>query len=296
MIWRSEITDSSLEKADKKWRFILYDLDFTSGLYGSEGTSYANDLLGQMDAPGHDFNFPDMLRNLCKNEEFLNAFYDNYLEVMDNCFSYNQVKAKLSEYTRAYKEATEATHHRFGKSWAAYSYDGEADGLLNFFKNRPAFAKKYLDKFCGRSNSGTPTASETKVLPPSKWWYWGGATYEVDYANEIFYAHVPKTLPNSWEAQAGYSNLTLEAGQTYRVTFEASCSGNGTFELFTNRNDNGNYPTVSIADFTFTKELKAYECTFVMTMDTHDDWSLCFNFGEGKGDFTIKNVTISKLD
>ena len=296
MVWRSETTDPSLEKADNKWRFILYDLDFTSGLYGSEGTSYKNDLLGKMDAPDNDFNFPDMLKNLCKNEEFLNAFYENYLSMIDSCFAIDKVTKKLNEYTSAYREATQATLHRFGNSWAAYSYDGEADGLLTFFKKRPAYAKKYLDRFCGKESADTPTYNEATLLPPSQWWYWGGASFEVDYANEIFYAHVPKTLPNSWEAQAGASNLTLEEDHTYRVTFEASCNGNGTFELFVNRNDNGSYPTVSVADFTFTAELKAYECTFVMTMGTNDDWSLCFNFGEGLGDFTIQNVTICEVN
>lgn len=296
MVWRSEIIDPSLPKADKKWRFILYDLDFTSGLYGSEGTSVYNDLLGQLGAEGHDYNFPDMLKNLCRNKDFLNAFYNNYLSVIDNCFSIDKVKTKLSAYTNTYREATQATLHRFGLSWAAYSYDGEADGLLNFFKNRPTYAKKYLDIFCGRTDTGTPSAKETKVLKPSQWWYWGGATFEVDYANEVFHAHVPKTLANSWEAQAGAGNLTFEEGHRYRITFEASCNGNGTFELFVNREDNGSYPTVNIADFTFTKELTAYECTFVMTMGTNDDWSLCFNFGEGKGDFVLQNVTVSEVN
>ena len=35
--------------------------------------------------------------------------------------------------------------------------------------------------------------------------------------------------------------------------------------------------------------------TFVMTMATNNDWSLCFNFGEGLGDFVIKDVTICEV-
>lgn len=294
MVWRSEIVDPALERADKKWRYILYDLDISSGLYGNHDTAASYDLLSRIEAPWNDCNFPAMLKNLCKSEEFLEAFYSNYLSVIDNCFAIEKVEALLKENTASYKKATQDTHRRYGNSWAADTYDNEAEGLLNFFKQRPKYAKLYLDIFCGK-NLAAETLTGTKYLPPSTWWHWGEAEYRTDAANEIFYAHVPKTLDNSWEAQAGVSNLTLEKGEMYYITFEASCNGEGNFELFTNRNDNGNYPTVQIANFDFTKKLTGYSCAFVMTGDTHSDWSLCFNFGKGKGDFVIKNVTISKM-
>ena len=294
MVWRSEIIDPSLERADKKWRYILYDLDISSGLYGSHDTAASYDILGHIEAPWNDCNFPAMLKNLCKNKEFQEAFYNNYLSIIDNCFSIEKVENLLKKYSATYKEATQATHRRYGNSWAADTYDNEAEGLLNFFKQRPKYAKLYLDIFCGK-NLAAETLTETKYLPPSAWWYWGEAEYRADAANEIFYVHVPKALDNSWEAQAGVSDLTLEKGEMYYITFEASCNGEGNFELFVNRNNNGDYPTVQIADFDLTKKLTGYSCAFVMTGDTHSDWSLCFNFGKGKGDFVIKNVTISKM-
>lgn len=294
MVWRSEIIDPDLERADKKWRYILYDLDISSGLYGNHDTSAAYDSLSNMEAPWNDCNFPAMLKNLCKNKDFSEAFYNNYLSVIDNCFAMEKVKALLNEYTSTYKDATCDTHRRFSNSWAASSYDSEAAGLLAFFETRPKYAKLYLDIFCGKDlTAGTLT--ETRALPPSDWWYWGEATYRADTKNEIFYVNVPETLEESWYAQAGASGLTLEKDEMYYITFEASCNGTGKLELFTNRNDNGNYPTVQISDFDLTKKLTTYSCAFVMTGDTHNDWSLCFNFGKGKGDFVIKNISISKL-
>lgn len=294
MVWRSETVDPQLERCDKKWRFILYDLDISSGLYGNTDTSAAYNSLNKIDAPWNDCNFPAMLKNLCDNEEFRTAFYNNYLSVIEECFAIDKVEALLKEYTTAYKEATRDTHLRYSNNWAANSYDSEAAGLLNFFKERPKYAKLYLDMFCGLEPESS-SLTGTKTLLPSDWWYWGEANYRVDTANEVFHVNVPVTQQESWHAQAGASNLTLEKGSMYYITFEASCNDNGKFELFTNREDNGNYPTLQIADFEFTKELKKYTCTFVMTMDTHNDWSLCFNFGEGKGDFVLKNVTISKM-
>ena len=295
MVWRSEIKDPQLERADKKWRFILYDLDISSGLYGSHDTAASYDSLSRIEAPWNDFNFPAMLKNLCKNKDFLEAFYHNYLSIIDNCFAIEKAEALLKEYTTAYKEATQDTHRRFGNSWAADSYDYEAADLLNFFKNRPKYAKLYLDLFCGKGITDTTALSDTITLPPSSWWYWGEADYRADDENEIFYVHVPETLEESWHAQAGASNLSLEEGRMYYITFEASCNGTGNLELFTNRNDNGDYPTVQIADFELTRTLTKYSCAFVMTGNTHDDWSLCFNFGKGKGDFVIKNISINKL-
>lgn len=294
MVWRSETVDPQLERADKKWRFILYDLDISSGLYGSHDTAPSYDSLNKINAPWNDFNFPDILKNLSKNKEFLDAFYTNYLSVIDECFAIDKVKAKLDSYTKAYKNAMQDTHRRFGNSWAADSYDNEAKGLLNFFQKRPEYAKKYLKIFCNTELTEN-ILTETRHLLPSQWFYWGEANYRVDAANEIFYVNLPHSLDYSWEAQAGAPDLTLEEGCIYYVTFEASCNGDGNFELFVNRNDNGEYPTLQVADFKFTKELTKYTCSFAMTKETQHDWNLCFNFGEGKGDFVIKNVTISKM-
>jgi len=295
MVWRSEIIDPTLDRADKKWRFILYDLDISSGVYGSNDTSFYFDSLSKINAPWNDFNFPDMLHNLCRNKDFLDAFYNNYLSIIENCFAIEKVEALLQEYTSSNKEATQDTHRRFSNSWAADGYDREAEDLLKFYKNRPKYAKLYLDIFCGKGTD-TITLSGTKTLKPSDWWHWGGAEYRVNTDNEIFYVHVPESLDNSWESQAGASNLTLEEGCVYYITFEASCNGTGNFELFVNRNDNGNYPTVQIAEFELTRNLTEYACTFLMTKETNSDWSLCFNFGKGKGDFVLKNVSISKVE
>lgn len=295
MVWRSELIDPDLERADKKWRFILYDLDISSGLYGSHDTSYSYDSLSNIRAPWNDFNFPDMLRNLCRNEEFLEAFYQNYCKIIDSCFAPEKVEPLLREYAASYKEATQATHHRYGNSWAADSYDRETEDLFNFYKHRPKYAKLYLDLFCGKGSDAL-TLSDTQMLNPSDWWHWGEASYRTNDTDEVFYVHVPKSLEHSWQAQAGSTPISLEKGELYYITFEASCNGNGRFELFVNREENGDYPTVSIKEFDLDKTLTRYECTFLMTGDTHTDWRLCFNFGKGKGDFVLKNVTISKTE
>ena len=294
MVWRSEINDPSLNKADGKWRFIFYDLDITAGLYGNTETSFYYDMLGNLNAPYNDFNFPDILRNLCNNEDFLEAFYQRYLSVIENCFSIDKVEAKLSEYTAAYKEATVATHYRYNNTWAADSYDDEAYNFLLFFQHRYVYAKHYLDVFCNRSDATSSVFGDTKVLNPSTWNYWGTADYWVDTETETFHAHTTELQPNSWDAQAATPKLTLEEGHIYRIALEASCNGIGNLKLCVNRYDGSGYPTIQIAELSLTEELTYYECTLIMSKATNNDWKLCFDFGNGTGNFIIKNVSISE--
>jgi hypothetical protein len=112
--WHAKTVNPDLPKADGKWRFILYDTEFSSGLYGSESTQYKYDLLNSMSVGEEDFDIPDILRNACKNETFRQAFYDNYLHIMETCFDSDTVSKKTDEYAAAYGAATKDTFFRFG--------------------------------------------------------------------------------------------------------------------------------------------------------------------------------------
>ena len=111
-------------------------------------THYEYDLLNKMYLEEWEkFDFPEILRNLCKNQEFLQAFYDNYLKVMKTCFDPEEVTKKIDEYSAAYKKAIIDTDKRFGLTWMEKGFDVEVKELKTFFQNRPEFAKQYLDKF-----------------------------------------------------------------------------------------------------------------------------------------------------
>ena len=145
--WRARIVNPELPKADGKWRFILYDTEYSSGLYGQMETQYDYDLLNYMDAGDTDFNLPDIVRNLCSNPAFLQAFYDNYIRIMESCFDPVLVCEMIDTYADTYGTATKDTLNRFGLDWAANNYDGEVSELKEFFQLRPEYAKRYLDNF-----------------------------------------------------------------------------------------------------------------------------------------------------
>ena len=147
MVWRSNVVDSTLPKADGKWRFILYDLDFSSGLYDSADTTYYHDDLNTNYVDSEEFDLPSILRNLCRNEEFKQSFYDNYVRIMEENFDPGRVSSLIREYVGAYKNVMKDTHKRFGAEWAADCYEDECAKLKTFFRERPKYAKDQLDYF-----------------------------------------------------------------------------------------------------------------------------------------------------
>ena len=54
---------------------------------------------------------------------------------------------KIDEYAKEYKTAICDTYKRFGIEWASHNFDGEVEDLKLFYRNRPEYAKRYLDTF-----------------------------------------------------------------------------------------------------------------------------------------------------
>ena len=291
-VWHSKTVNPDLPKADGKWRFILYDTEFSTGLYDSEGCSYHYDLLNVMSAGKEDFNLPNILRNICKNETFRQAFYDNYLLIMDTCFDTNTVCAKIDAYVAKYGKVTNDTHFRFGMDWAAWNYESEVEQFKEYFRRRPTFAKRYLDRFCGvKSNEVLPSGN---LLPPtSVWTYYGAADYTAEEEENTFLVTVPNPSQNHWDMQSQSGNVTLEFGREYLLSFDASSTDSSTVTIFFNRSDGWFWPECWKTDVSLSPELSHYEFRFVMGSDTEDDWRFCLNFGKCTGDFVFKNVSLT---
>ena len=145
-LWRSTSPDQNIPYADGKWRFMLYDLDMTAGLYQNETTSASYDYLNGMYRGGS--SFVTMFYNLLNNEDFRQKFYDNYIDIMGTVFENGRVDSKITEYVSAYKQAILDTRERFRRDWIInfLNYDNEVNILRDFFRKRPDYAKKYLDK------------------------------------------------------------------------------------------------------------------------------------------------------
>lgn len=303
MVWRTNVVDETCEKADGKWRFILYDLDFSSGLYDSEDTTYYHDALNTNHVDSAEFNLPAILRNLCENDEFREQFYENYIRIMEENFAPKKVSALLKQYAKEYGPAIKDTHVRFGAEWAAHSFDSEVDKLESFFRMRPEYAREQLDYYIehsgdyeGEGSSADGGQDSTNFVPDITWWYYyGDANVYVDQAQNGFVVEVAKEQQNNWDIQLGSTSIIMEDGKKYHLRFEASTDGEGKFVVFFNRFDGEGYPTKAIAEFELTGEMTTYDFYFDWNKGTYDDWRLCLNYGLLPGETVVKNLFLEEV-
>lgn len=299
MAWHSRTVNPDLPKADGKWRFILYDTEFSTGLYGSAQTQCGYDLLNKMSAGDEDFNIPNIVRNLCKNDEFRQKFYDNYLRIMETCFNSDLVNQKTDEYAAAYGEAVKATFSRFGMDWAGWSFDNEVEQFKYYFSRRPKYAKRFLNTFCDVKEetivTDTSSYSVNQIPETSDWTYSGEATFRADSADNSLHVSVPEATGNSWKIQAVAGDIELVRGGEYCLTFEASSTDSSKPKLMFALQEGWSEPQAWVAEVPLTPESKSYEFRFVMNEKEEDGWKFCLNVGKCTGDLVIKNVSLTRI-
>lgn len=296
IVWRTKTVRPDIPEADGKWRFVFYDMDISSGLYGSTETAFRYDSLNTNYVDSTGFNLPAMLQSLKNNESFRQAFYDNYNRIIDIVFAPANVSAKLEQYVAAYGEATRAGYLRFGLDWAADSYDSNIVDIRTFFNRRPTYAKRFLDTFVGKESDYKETYSDNILSDTVTWSYYGDAVFNADASDNSFRVTVAETTKNAWDIQSQSKKLTLENDCEYKLSFDASNSESATLSFGGNRRDGDNWPNCFWDSKQLTTELAHYETYFFMSADTHSDWKIYFNFGEGTGDYVIKNATLTKIN
>ncbi|MBQ8298125.1 MAG: CotH kinase family protein, partial [Ruminococcus sp.] len=296
--WRAKVTDPSIPEADGKWRFIFYDMDISSGLWQGANQMPNYDSLNTVtESPCANFNFGAMLKNLMNNQTFAQQFYDNYIRIMETTFDPATVETKLMEYANAYGDAIKASDLRFSIDWAAYSFDTSVDQFRNYFNQRPAYAKAYLEKFVGKYND----TDDGNLLPEVYEWTHhatsGSGTFSYNSAEDSFTAVVSETSEKEHHIQSQAWNVLLEDGASYRLTFEASSSESAAVNFgFCRAAENGEYPVCWSENVQLTPELTSYTYTFTLDYDTYDDWYLYFNYGAAAGTYVIKNARLEKVN
>lgn len=290
--WRATEPDENLEYADGKWRYMLYDLDFSAD-YFSDARSFAGfDSLNGLYMGENSYNFVPMFYNLLNNEEFSDLFYDSYIEIMKNNFDPVKVSEKIDEFVDAYKEVIQVTNTRFDQEWVNVSYDSEVKSFKQYFVDRRNLAKMYLDRLYGKETN--MTVGSDILSDESGWSFYGDAT--VSKSNGVFTLSASKKCTNSWDIQSQSKSFLIEKGKTYKVTFEASCTTNSPIAVTINHQSGMSWPSCfSKSGINLTNNFTEYSYTFVSTHNTASDWKLCFDFGNGAGVYTIRNASITPV-
>lgn len=151
MMWRSDTRGES-EWADGKWRFIVYDTEYSVGMYYDERTSSEYHYLDNMNRDEVPLSLTELFYKLSENAQFLNRFYERYLYVVENYFAREKVSLLITERIAAIEEVFLQTCYRFGKTT---DLDWEETRVRSFFNERPYYALVCVAEYCGVDNEET---------------------------------------------------------------------------------------------------------------------------------------------
>ncbi len=152
IMWRVNETAEGNPYADGRWRFALYDMEYSANLYGQEGTKPEYNSFENISREPDVSNPGALFFRLLDNSSFREDFCANYYEIMDNNFNPDLVESWINEYTGLTGEAIADTFQRFMNEKNGKGYlDYHLRDVLNFYKQRPEFAKMYLDELRNRS-------------------------------------------------------------------------------------------------------------------------------------------------
>ena len=289
-MWRSNTVDPTIAGADGKWRFIMYDLDFSADWFDDPRTFAGFDSLNGLYRGDAPYNFVKVFYNLMNNESFKEDFYNTYIDIMTNNFAPSNVSAKIDEYVSAYGDAIYDTNVRFNSEWANMNYDYQVQTFQNFFNDRPAYAKIYLDLLCGKKVE----FGENMIPDVSKWTHYGTTDFSYNSDEKSFAATTLSECVNSWDIQAQARGLKLEKDKVYRLSFEASCTENVTWDIGVIRQSGTSYPGTWYGKPELTPQLQKFSYTFSPDT-TSSEWFLFFNYGMGAGTYTVKNVSLTEV-
>lgn len=153
-MWRVRTPDESSDRADGKWRMMVYDTDFSAGIY-SGGSNYKFDSI----SPVTDGKIPDKIeerkpkyifRSLYKNESFRRDFVTALCDIRNYDFESSAAIDELLKLYDIYGKLVPGTFDRFGPEWLTWNtreyYDQKINELATFIDGRYTEFPAVMDK------------------------------------------------------------------------------------------------------------------------------------------------------
>ena len=109
LLWRTREKENN-EYGDTKWRWSLYDLEFSSSIYNINTTS------AEFCAINNAINKHPLFASAMKNEEFNKKFYDTYYELKKENFNLDKIKESLQKEFMLWQPLMKDYYKRFGNT------------------------------------------------------------------------------------------------------------------------------------------------------------------------------------
>lgn len=149
-LWRVRDKTADDGYGDGKWRFILYDTEFSANLYG-QCTPQIDSFKQLMEKEGF---VPDLFEACLENSDFRKQFAQTFRNMADTRFTTDNINARIDELSISNRKAAIDTYNRFWPYWpggdgAFMNYEGEMQNVKSFYAERYDYIVKYLDKLLG---------------------------------------------------------------------------------------------------------------------------------------------------
>ena len=281
MIWRADEADAANPYADGKWRFLLYDTEYSSGYDGQ--CAVRRDCFKYMDRSGKATSISSLFFKLMDNAQFKEQFFKRYQAIAKENFDSTAVSAKIDTYAAAEKQAANDTIRRFN---IGSSFDSHVKILRNFYQNRGKYALHHLNVLYGINDNWQDDPNLIDQFGWSIWMNDGAGSIEYNDDGSIT-IDVKRT---GQYAQVSSSTVSLQAGKTYRMTYKISTSQNITsYSMF--QQGYGEYESYYYQDHTFTPQTQTITDTVTMTR-SDDNVKFLIGLDKGTGTYRISDFSM----
>lgn len=153
-MWKAQTVDTSNSYADGKWRFILFDTEYSSGLYDRALAS--EDSFARLQKS--DSFLADLFQGAMENAGFRTAFHDTFMEIASQNFSNERISKEIDRLSGVYHDMAIDTYNRFwsgiiGGYAAEENYQDSVKSLRRFYEKRYDEITAHLEKYINEPKS-----------------------------------------------------------------------------------------------------------------------------------------------
>ena len=251
--WRSNTIDSSNPYADGKWRMIMFDTEYSVGLYNSQDTSVNTNGFRRLQQD-QQIDVSRMFTALLKNDQFAKDFARTMMDMANYNFEPNRVADKAKYYSDNFSQQAADTYKRFGSGNNAQSYINQWRTIVNFYKQRFDPAERYLRQAVGfsgepvtftvnnSSNSGEIQLNTLKLGAIDKW----SGKYHKDYELDLTASPKEGKSFDHWEISG--AQITNGSDKSGSIKIKLTGSNASVKAVYSDQNSGGStrntdYPT-----------------------------------------------------
>ncbi|MBQ9982036.1 MAG: CotH kinase family protein [Oscillospiraceae bacterium] len=169
-IWRSRtVTDAPYE--DGKWRWMMYDTEFSLSLYAKEGSgTYTEDSLRLAMHGSKDTNAVKdhavLFNKLLRNDDFKKRFVTTFSDLMNENLSQENMLSVLEKFEKMYSPVMEDHIYRTGPGWVVQwskpvtsNFSKEIIKIKDFIQQR----ERYIYQFISNDLSLSGKTADIKI-------------------------------------------------------------------------------------------------------------------------------------